>query len=226
MFYWFWVGSVKMMNAGWIGYTGGMEVLLATTNPAKILTYKGELEERGFRVLTLADLDLAIEVEETGADVLENARLKALGYYREVKLPTVAMDNGLLIRGVDGSEQPGVEVRRVAGKRLDDEAMIRHYARVIARYGGRLMAKWQFGVAVCVQDNVAQYAWEREGFELVAQPCAARRSGYPLDSLSVSDTGEYAAERPLGKGASGERSKETKEVVDFVERVLRRQEWT
>lgn len=198
-----------------------MKVLFATTNPAKIEAYRGALEERGIEVVTLADLEVNLEVEETGKDVLENAGLKARAYAEATGLPTVAMDNGLWIEAVEGDEQPGVEVRRVAGERLDDEAMIEYYSRVIARYGGRLAAKWQFGIAVCAKGDVAQYLWERDGFELVAQPCVARRPGYPLDSVSVMPTGEYVAERQLGKDDNGERSGEAEEVAEFVVRVLK-----
>lgn len=198
-----------------------MKVLFATTNPAKIAAYREALEERGIEVVTLADLRLELEVDETGEDVLENAELKARAYAQESGLPTIAIDNGLWIEEIEGSEQPGVEVRRVAGKRLDDEAMIRHYTRVIARYGGRLAAKWQFGIAVCVEGDVAQYLWERDGFELVAQPCVARRPGYPLDSVSVLPTGEYVAERQLGKDDKGKRSREAEEVVEFVAQALK-----
>jgi len=211
--------SFALSNAK-VSYTGGMEVLFATTNPAKIEAYREGLERRGIRVLTLADVDFALNVEETGVGVLENARLKAEAYAEASGLMTVAMDNGLWIEKVDGSEQPGAEVRRVAGKRLDDEAMIRHYSEVIARYGGRLAAKWQFGIAVCANGNVAQYLWERDGFDLVDRPCEARRPGYPLDSLSVLPTGEYVAERWQTGVNKDERADEAREVAEFVYKAL------
>lgn len=43
-----------------------MNVLFATTNPAKVNTYKGELEKNGINVLTINDLKEKIEVEENG----------------------------------------------------------------------------------------------------------------------------------------------------------------
>ena len=41
-----------------------MDVLFATTNPAKVKTYKEELEKNGINVLTINDLKEKIEVEE------------------------------------------------------------------------------------------------------------------------------------------------------------------
>lgn len=199
-----------------------MKVLLATTNQAKIRAYRGALEEKGVEVLTLADMDFELEVEETGESVLENAALKARMFGERSEIPTVAIDNGLWIESVKGHEQPGVEVRRVAGKRLDDEEMIRHYTRIIAKYGGRLAAKWQFGVAVYIKGDVAQYLLELGGFDLVAEACTARRPGYPMDSVSILPTGKYVAEQPIGEDGSGEKSREVREVTDFVVRVLRR----
>lgn len=43
-----------------------MNALFATTNPAKVKTYKDELEKNGINVLTINDLKEKIEVEENG----------------------------------------------------------------------------------------------------------------------------------------------------------------
>ena len=50
-----------------------MKVLFATTNPAKVKRYATKLQERGIEVLTLKDIDLKLEVEETGQNAIENA---------------------------------------------------------------------------------------------------------------------------------------------------------
>ena len=58
-----------------------MEVLFATKNPAKIKRYASKLEQKGIKVLTLKDIDVKLEVEETGKNAIENAYLKAKSYY-------------------------------------------------------------------------------------------------------------------------------------------------
>lgn len=103
-----------------------MEVLLATTNPAKINRYKEKLEESGIKVLTLKDLDLNIEVEETGKTAIENACIKAKTYGDISKKITIGLDTNLFFENVKQEEQPGTHVRRVNGKTLTDEEMIEY----------------------------------------------------------------------------------------------------
>ena len=57
---------------------------------------------------------------------IENARIKALAYYAALKRPVFTCDSGLYIDGLADSEQPGVHVRMVNGKRLTDDEMVVH----------------------------------------------------------------------------------------------------
>ena len=54
-----------------------MKYLFATTNKAKIRYYVTKLRERGIEVITLEDLNMACDVDETGKDPVENAVIKA-----------------------------------------------------------------------------------------------------------------------------------------------------
>ena len=54
-----------------------MKVLFATSNPAKVKRYKELLKDNGIELITLNDIDLDLEVEETGKNALENANIKA-----------------------------------------------------------------------------------------------------------------------------------------------------
>lgn len=93
-----------------------MEVLFATNNPAKIKIYADKLKENGIQLKTLADLKISDEVEENGKNSIENAIIKAKGYYKIAKIPTIGMDNCLYIEGINEEDQPGTHVRRVHGK--------------------------------------------------------------------------------------------------------------
>lgn len=108
-----------------------MEVLFATNNPAKVKIYANRLEENGINLKTLADLNIADSVEENGKNSIENAIIKAKGYYEFVKVPTIGMDNSLFIEGIDEADQPGTHVRRVHGKRLSDKEMIVYYTGLV-----------------------------------------------------------------------------------------------
>ena len=123
-----------------------MKVLFATTNPAKAKKYREQLAEDGIELITIKDLDEEIDINENGKNALENAYIKAKTYYDKTKIPTIGMDDCLFIEGISEEEQPGTNVRRVNGKRLNDEEMIEYYTKLVKKYGNKLTAKWVYGM--------------------------------------------------------------------------------
>lgn len=98
--------------------------------------YLSTLQE--IRLLGLKDLPFCWgEIEECGKDPLENARQKALAYYRICGQPVFSQDSGLYIEGLPKERQPGVHVRRVNGVNLTDEQMRKYYKKIAAEFGGR-----------------------------------------------------------------------------------------
>ena len=63
-----------------------MKVLIATKNKGKIEKYSGILHALGIECCTLEDIDLDIEVNETGNNTTENAIIKAKAYYEKVNI--------------------------------------------------------------------------------------------------------------------------------------------
>ena len=125
-----------------------MKILFATTNPAKVERYVPKLQEKGVEVLTLKDIDRNIHVEETGKNALENAYIKAKAYYDVTKITTIGMDNNLFIEELPKEKQPGTHVRRINGKTLNDDEMIDYYTGLVKEYGGKLTAKWVYGMVI------------------------------------------------------------------------------
>ena len=58
-----------------------MEVLFATKNPAKVKRYVSRLQDKGIEILTLKDINVELDVQETGKNAIENAYLKAKAYF-------------------------------------------------------------------------------------------------------------------------------------------------
>ena len=162
-----------------------MKVLFATTNPAKIRKYSGRLKEKGIEVLTLKDIDISINIEENGKDALENAYIKAKTSYDETNIISIGMDNNLFIEELPEDKQPGTHVRRINGKELNDEEMIEYYSNLVKQYGGKLTAKWVYGMVVYDGKEVKQYTWSKGHFYFVDRPSQIRNPGYPLDSISI-----------------------------------------
>ncbi len=161
-----------------------MKVLFATTNPAKIKYYYDQLKKNGIELLIPQDLELDLEVEETGENAIENAILKAKAFYEATGITTVAMDDTLFIEGLSEKEQPKTHVRRVNGKRLNDVEMIEYYTSIAKKLGGQATTYWLHGVAVCKDGNVNSY--DVKSYNVFTQDSSpVIVEGYPLDSISI-----------------------------------------
>lgn len=194
-----------------------MKVLFATTNLAKVRKYKEELKEKGIELITINDLDFKLDIDENGKNALENAYIKAKTYYDVVKIPTIGMDNCLFIEGLPEEKQPGTHVRRINGKELADDEMIEYYTNLIKQYGGKLTAKWVYGMVICNGKETKEYSWSKGDFYLVDKPCKERNPGYPLDSISVMPgNNKYWLELTDEEKIKSKEEDNKDKVVDFI----------
>ena len=74
-----------------------MKVIIASNNKGKIKEYKEILEPMGYEVLSQAEANIDLEVEENGTTYEENAKLKAEAIYRLTKTAVLADDSGISI---------------------------------------------------------------------------------------------------------------------------------
>ena len=162
-----------------------MKVLFATTNPAKVKKYAKKLEEKGIEILTINDLGIKLHVEETGRNAIENAYLKAKAYYNETKITTIGMDNNLFIEELPEEKQPGTHVRRINGKELTDDEMIEYYTKLVKENGGKLDAKWVYGMVIYNGKETKEYTWSKRQVYFIDKPSEKRNPGYALDSISI-----------------------------------------
>lgn len=164
-----------------------VKVLFATENETKAQRFSKGLQERGIDVITLKDINTKIEVEENGKDAIENALIKARAYSKNVSIPVFAMDDNLYLENVPEEKQPGMYVRRVNGKRLNDEEMIEYYTNLVKSYGvdGKLTCRWVYGIAVINNGQETTYSWSKEDFYMVDKPSNKINPGYPLNTISI-----------------------------------------
>ena len=193
------------------------EVLFATTNPAKVKSYKEELKKKGIELKTIKDLDINIDVEENGKNAIENACIKAKAYYNVTKMPTIGMDNNLFIEELPEEKQPGTYVRRINGKYLTDDEMIEYYTKLVNEYGGKLTAKWVYGMAIYNGKEEKTYTWNKDHFYFIDKPSQKRNTGYPLDSITiVPEFNKYLVELTEEEKNEYKKKNNIKEVVDFI----------
>lgn len=97
------------------------KLLVATHNPGKFNEIKQQLVALGIEVVSLKDLGIDQDFEETGSTFEENARGKAQFYHGLSGVPTLADDSGLEVDALDG--QPGVKSRRWPGYEASDQEL-------------------------------------------------------------------------------------------------------
>ena len=194
-----------------------MKILFATTNPAKIKKYAEKLSEKNIELLTIKDLNLNLHVNESGKDAIENAKIKAKAYYDVTGITTIGMDNNLFIEELPKEKQPGTHVRRVNGKELTDEEMIEHYTKLVRENGGKLTAKWVYGMAIYNGKETKTYTWCKDHFYFVDRPSDKRNPGYPLDSISIiPEFDKYFVELTDEEKTDYKKEKSTDEVIEFI----------
>lgn len=189
------------------------KILVGSTNPSKIVWLKGYLSDLpDIECVTLKDLGVTVRVPEEGCTPEENAKIKALAYHRATGLAVIAEDSGLYFQEfpMDDSRQPGLFVRRVNGKTLDDEEMLEYYSDLARRYGPLHACYCTGFAAVDEPGRVETFSQDRMdnevyfstfGFLMCDRPHEMRRPGWPLDSLSKDlKTGKYWFD--LGDGRS------------------------
>ena len=163
------------------------KVLFATENESKVKRFKNGLLEKNIEIISLNNIDTKVEVIENGKNAIENALIKAKAYAKVSDLPVFAMDDNLYIDGIPDEKQPGMYVRRVNGKRLNDDEMIEYYSNLAHTYGknGRLTCRWVYGIAVINKDKESTYTWSKEDFYIVDKPTNKINPGYPLNTISI-----------------------------------------
>lgn len=200
------------------------KILFATSNETKAKRFSKGLENNNIKVTTLKDIDKEIDVEEDGTTAIENALIKAKAYSNIVDMPVMAMDDTLYLEGVPEQYQPGLYVRRVNGKRLNDEEMIEHYIDLVEKYGsdGKITARWVYGMAIINNNKEYTYSWSKNDFYLVSTRSNIINPGYPLNSISINKKlNKYFTDMTLD---DKEIVKENEDhVIDFIVKSLKKE---
>lgn len=158
------------------------KLLIATTNPGKILEYKVILKDLPVELLTLKDLGIKGDVEEDGKTFEENAIKKVKFYAQLTNLPALAEDSGLEIDYLDG--EPGVHTKRWLGYEASEQELI---SATLEKLKGVPMEKR--GAQLRVVIAMALKGGEIQTFEgvirglIMEKPIAKIIPGYPFRTL-------------------------------------------
>ena len=199
-----------------------MKLIYGTTNKAKIDFMKKRIEPLGIEIFSLNDVRAPkLDIDESGNTPVENAKIKALAYYRALQQPVFSCDSGLYIDGLDEARQPGAHIRNVGGRELNDDETIEYFSSLAAEFGGNMTARYQHAICLVLDETrIYEYMGEdiaSERFIIASKPHERRNEGFPLDCLSVHKSGKYYydmdfAEKKLAVGYDG--------FAAFFQRVL------
>jgi XTP/dITP diphosphohydrolase len=135
--------------------------VLASANPDKAREITDVLREAQTDVELAPRPDDMDEVDETGATLEDNARLKAVALCAAMQLPAIADDTGLEVEALDG--RPGVRSARYAG---DSASYADNVAKLLrelaglplehraARFSTVAIARWPDGREVAALGTV------------------------------------------------------------------------
>lgn len=90
------------------------KLLIATNNQGKVLELQELLKGSGFELVTPAQINLQLEVQEDGSNYHENAGKKAVAFAQASGLIALADDSGLEVEALDGA--PGLYSARYSPK--------------------------------------------------------------------------------------------------------------
>ncbi len=192
-------------------------LLVATRNPGKLKELAVLLAEVPFELVSLPDVGINFEVEETGETFEENATLKASAYCEASGLLTLADDSGLEVDVLGG--QPGVRSSRYAGAGAGDEernALLIRNLRAHPRE--RWSAKFRCVIAIAAPSEEIELAEGSVDGVITDRPRGTNGFGYdPLFFLP--DLGKTMAElAPEAKDALSHRGIAARKAVSVLNR--------
>ena len=87
-----------------------MKILIASHNKGKVNEFINLFENLNIEFLLLSEFAEVPEPIENGNTLMENALIKAKYYYDLFKVPVIADDTGLFVKGLNG--EPGIHAAR------------------------------------------------------------------------------------------------------------------
>ena len=151
-------------------------LLVATHNAGKLAELRELLRDVPYLLVSLSDVGIKLDVEETGDTLEENAALKATTYARLSGLPTLADDSGLEVDALGGV--PGVHSARYAGPDATDGDRIAKLLANLAPYPQPWTARFRCVIAIVSPGgSIEQHSGACEGV-IIPKPRGDNGFGY------------------------------------------------
>jgi XTP/dITP diphosphohydrolase len=195
-----------------------LKLLLATNNPGKVKEYHALLQQLPVELVTPQDINVTIEVAETGVTYAENARLKALALAKISHLVSLADDSGLEVDALN--YEPGIRSSRYAGVGATDEHRVKYLLRKLESVPlDKRTAHFICVIAIATPEGkVETCTGERAGL-ITFEPRGNRGFGYDPVFL-LPEFGKTMAELPMSiKNVISHRYKAAQQVPDILRKL-------
>lgn len=168
-------------------------LFFATRNKNKIENMEYRLRDYDIKLITPYDLNIDLDINENGKTVTENALIKAKEYYKKTNIPTIAGDSALFVEKFNN--QPGLFVKRVNGKELNDDELENYYIWELEKVGGQSKAFYITGLAFIKDDKEYLQEIKEKSFIFKADRYKGEKSNDPLGRLEYDeDSNKYFCE--------------------------------
>ena len=175
------------------------QLLIATKNPAKVTEFQNLLQDMDLELVSLKDLGIKTDVDETEDSFQDNSKLKAVTYSQLTNYPVIADDGGMEIYKLNN--EPGVKSRRwIDGihEFSDDEIIGYILGRMYNFKGEDRNARLRTVVTFALPDG---QIWQEEAIVegYIAQyPGGVKREGFPFRSVfKIKDIDKYYQDEEL-----------------------------
>ncbi len=181
------------------------KIVLASNNTHKVEEIQAVLA--GFQILTLKEVGIEDEVEETANTFEGNAFLKAKEVFDKVQIPTLSDDSGLEVESLNG--RPGVFSKRYAGTGDSDDNM----DKLLNELSNKENRNAHFRTVLCYYDGENEDYFEGivEG-KIIKEKKGSQGFGY--DPIFVPD-GYNKTFAELGSGIKNTISHRSKAIEKF-----------
>ena len=192
-----------------------MKLVLATNNAHKLSEIRQILGDRFDEILSLRDLGITQDIEETGTTLKENAIIKATTIMKITGLPTLADDTGLMVDALNG--EPGVYSARYAGEQHDDKANVAKLLKNIEPYKGKeRSAHFVTCMVIAYPNGKIKTVEGRTDGEITTSPSGKNGFGYDPVFYSYDLNKVFAEATPEEKNSVSHRGRALAKIIPLI----------
>lgn len=190
------------------------KICFATHNQNKVEEIK-KLVGNDLEILSLDDLGISEDIEETGSTLSENAILKAEYVYDKYSVACFADDTGLEVDSLNGA--PGVYSARYAGEPANNERNIDKLLSVLTNKTNR-QARFRTIISLVGIGDTEIFEGIVEG-EIISDRRGVKGFGYDSVFLPKNFDRTFAEMEMQEKNSISHRAKAVEKLVDFLTKI-------